>query len=90
MTGDVTESADVHGTHLLYDEAVRYCFAVADQVDWPDVDAEIHRLDQADPLLKLLRRMSKSSERPSRGRNWIRASRLNALRLIVSPGSGPA
>lgn len=41
-------------TQVTFDEAVRYCFAVADQVDWPQVETEIHRRDQANPLLKLV------------------------------------
>lgn len=42
------------GTQVTFDEAVRYCFAVADQVDWPQVETEIHRRDQANPLIKLV------------------------------------
>lgn len=41
------------GTKVTFDEAVRYCYAVADQVDWPQVDAEIHKRDYASPLIKL-------------------------------------
>lgn len=42
------------GTQVTMEEAVRYCFAVADQVDWPRVEGEIRRRDQANPLIKLL------------------------------------
>lgn len=41
-------------TQVTLDEAVRYCFAVADQVDWPQVETEIHRRAQANPLLELV------------------------------------
>lgn len=41
------------GTQVTFDEAVRYCFAVADQVDWSRVEAEIRERDQESPLIKL-------------------------------------
>lgn len=42
------------GTQVTMEEAVRYCFAVADEVDWPQVETEIRRRDQANPLIKLV------------------------------------
>lgn len=41
------------GTKVTFDEAVRYCYAVADQVDWSQVEADIHKRDHASPLLEL-------------------------------------
>jgi hypothetical protein len=35
------------------ESARQTCFAVADQVAWPLVEAEIHRRDQANPLIEL-------------------------------------
>lgn len=43
------------GTQVTFDEAVRYCYAVAGEVDWYRVEAEITKRDQASPLLKLAR-----------------------------------
>lgn len=43
------------GTQVTFDEAVRYCYAVAGEVDWSRVEEEITKRDQASPLLKLAR-----------------------------------
>lgn len=50
---DRVEQATDH-SQVTFDEAVRYCFAVTDQVDWPLVEAEIHRRDRMNPLIKLV------------------------------------
>lgn len=41
------------GTQVTFDEAVRYCYAVAGEVDWLRVEAEIAKRDQASPHLEL-------------------------------------
>lgn len=41
------------GTQITFDEAVRYCYAVAGEVDWSRVETEIARRDHPNPLLKL-------------------------------------
>lgn len=42
------------GTQVTFDEAVRYCFAVTDQVDWSLVETEIRSRDQRNPLVRLV------------------------------------
>lgn len=43
------------GMRVTFDEAVRLCYAVAGEVDWPRVDSEITKRDQTNPLLHLAR-----------------------------------